>query len=47
MVATLDAREYPHFAKLGDEFVSGEGLQRFRWGLDVLVHGILGGSGKR
>ncbi len=40
MVATLDASVHPHLAKLGAEFISGEGLQRFRWGLNVLVNGI-------
>jgi hypothetical protein len=40
-VATLDASVHPHLAKLGAELVSGEGPQRFRWGLNVLVNGIL------
>lgn len=36
----VDARVHPHLAKLQAEMVSGKG-QRFRWGLDVLVRGIL------
>ncbi len=43
-VATLDASVHPHLAKLGAELVSGEGLQRFRWGLDVLVNGLIHGA---
>lgn len=42
MVATVDASAHPHLAKLGDDLVSGEGLERFRWGLDVLLNGMLG-----
>lgn len=37
----LDAATLPSLSKLGDELVSGEGLGRFRWGLDVIVSGIL------
>ena len=43
-VAALDAAQHPHLARLGAELVSGEGLERFRWGLDVLVNGMLHGT---
>ena len=41
MIDALDAKEHPHLARLGDELLSGEGLERFRWGLDVIVRGLL------
>ena len=42
LVESVDASRHPHLAKLGAELVSGEGLERFHWGLDALVNGILG-----
>jgi len=42
LLESVNAAKYPHLAKLGAEVVSGEGLERFRWGLDVLLNGILG-----
>ena len=44
LVESLDAKTYPHLAKLGAELISGEGQERFRWGLDALVNGILGAA---
>ena len=41
LVETLDASAHPHLATLGPELVSGEGLERFRWGLNALVNGML------
>ena len=32
---------YPHIVRLGDEMLSGTGMERFTWGLDVLINGIL------
>jgi AcrR family transcriptional regulator len=37
----LDAATHPSLSKLGDELISGEGRGRFRWGLEVIVSGIL------
>ena len=37
----VDAKVNPHLAKLRAELVSGEGPDRFRWGLDVLVNGVM------
>lgn len=41
LVDSVDASKHPHLAKLGTELGSGEGLERFRWGLNALVNGIL------
>lgn len=41
LVETLDTRAHPHLAKLGPELISGEGSERFRWGLEALLNGIL------
>lgn len=37
-----DAGRYPQIARVGPELVAGEGLDRFSWGLDVLITGVLG-----
>lgn len=37
----LEAHTHPHLAKLRHELVSGAGDERFRWGLDVLINGLL------
>ena len=42
MVEAVDPVRHPHLAELGPELISGEGLERFHWGLQVLVTGILG-----
>jgi AcrR family transcriptional regulator len=39
-IATIDATRYPHIARLGGELTGGGG-ERFRWGLDLLLNGIL------
>ncbi len=41
VIATADAGVYPHIARLGDELLSGKGLDRFQWGIDVLLAGAL------
>jgi hypothetical protein len=40
-ISTIDARLYPHLAQLGDELFSGNGPDRFAWGIDVLLSGAL------
>ena len=42
VVATADATRYPHIARLGSELFSGSGPDRFQWGIDVFLTGILG-----
>jgi hypothetical protein len=32
---------HPHVARLGPELLSGLGEDRFTWGLDVLINGVL------
>ncbi len=41
MVVRLDKSKHPHLAMLGLGLISGEGLERFRWGLEAIVTGIL------
>ena len=41
MIATT-GESYPRIVRLGDEMLSGTGTERFHWGLDVLINGILG-----
>ncbi len=41
-LVTIDARMYPQLARLGAELLSGDGPDRFSWGVDVLLNGILG-----
>ena len=45
LVDSLDPSVHPHLAKLGPELISGEGLERFRWGLNALIDGILRSAG--
>ena len=40
-IHTADAGLYPEIARLGDELLSGQGPDRFQWGLDVLLSGVL------
>lgn len=40
-IAIVDATRYPHIARLGDELLSGDGLDRASWAFDVLIDGIL------
>jgi AcrR family transcriptional regulator len=40
-LATTDAAQYPHIARLGPALVSGQGPDRAEWALDVLLDGIL------
>jgi len=39
--AASDADQYPYIARLGEELFSGPGTDRFTWGVDVLLAGIL------
>ena len=41
-IAIAPSETYPLITKLGDEMLSGTGEERFSWGLDVLINGILG-----
>ncbi len=41
VIATIDASRYPHIAQLGDELLSGNGPDRFKWGIDVFLAGAL------
>jgi AcrR family transcriptional regulator len=45
--AGLPAATYPHIAALGDELTSGDGDQRDRWCIEVLINGILATSTER
>jgi AcrR family transcriptional regulator len=38
---STEPRTYPHLVAIGDEILSGEGPDRFLWGLDVLINGVL------
>ncbi len=40
-IATAPAATYPRIVRLGDEMLSGTGPERFAWGLDVLINGVL------
>ncbi len=40
-LSAVDAGAFPHIARLGNDLLSGTGEQRFGWGLDVLITGIL------
>lgn len=39
-ILTADAGSFPHIARLGDDLLSG-GSDRFAWGLDVLLSGVV------
>ncbi len=41
VIAAADASIYPHIARLSNELLSGKGHDRFLWGIDVLLTGIL------
>lgn len=43
-IVSADAGVYPQIARLGREIVSGSGPERFRWGIDVFLTGVLGTS---
>ena len=40
-IITIDARRYPHLARLGNELFAGNGPDRFAWVIDVLLSGAL------
>ena len=40
-IASLDEAMYPQIARLGIELLSGTGPDRFQWGIDVLLAGIV------
>ncbi|HEX4058111.1 MAG TPA: TetR/AcrR family transcriptional regulator C-terminal domain-containing protein [Galbitalea sp.] len=40
-IAAASAKKYPRTVKLRDELLSGAPTERFEWGLDVLINGIL------
>ena len=40
-IATAPAETYPRIVQLGDDMLSGTPTERFNWGLDVLINGIL------
>jgi AcrR family transcriptional regulator len=40
-IAIAPSETYPRISHLGDEMLSGTGIERFAWGLDVLINGIL------
>ncbi len=40
-IAIASGESYPRIVRLGDEMLSGTGMERFGWGLDVLINGIL------
>jgi AcrR family transcriptional regulator len=39
-IAAADSERHPNIARLGDDLLSG-GPERFAWGLDVLLNGVL------
>ncbi len=41
VITTVDASRYPHIARLGNELLSGKGIDRFKWGIDVFLNGAL------
>lgn len=40
-IAVAPEAVYPRIVRLGDEMLSGTGIERFTWGLDVLINGML------
>jgi AcrR family transcriptional regulator len=40
-IAIVPGDTYPRIVRLGDEMLTGTGIERFHWGLDVLINGIL------
>jgi AcrR family transcriptional regulator len=43
-ITTADASRYPHVKRLGDALFSGSGMERFAWGIDMLLDGVLNSS---
>ena len=41
VIVTVDVNRYPHIAQLGDTLLSGKGADRFQWGIDVFLTGVL------
>src|ERR1700761_2583498 len=39
--STLSADRYPHLARYGDELVSGDGNERFRFAIDTFLDGLV------
>ncbi|MDM4761986.1 TetR/AcrR family transcriptional regulator [Galbitalea sp. SE-J8] len=40
-IAITPGGAYPRIVALGDEMLSGTGIERFAWGIDVLLNGLL------
>jgi hypothetical protein len=40
-IATASPQTHPHIAALGADLLSGPGRDRFAWGFDVLINGLL------
>lgn len=40
-IAVAPDRAYPRIVALGDDMLAGTGIERFHWGIDVLINGIL------
>lgn len=40
-IAVAPSDTYPRVVQLGEELLSGTGMERFAWGLDVLINGIV------
>ncbi|WRZ95431.1 TetR/AcrR family transcriptional regulator C-terminal domain-containing protein [Streptomyces sp. NBC_01007] len=40
-LARTSASQYPHVHAARDDILSGTGEERFRWGIDILIRGIL------
>lgn len=43
-LARTSASQYPHVHAARDDILSGTGEERFRWGIDILIRGILAHS---
>jgi Tetracyclin repressor-like, C-terminal domain len=40
-ITKASASRYPHVARLGDALFSGNGMERFEWGIDLVLTGAL------
>jgi AcrR family transcriptional regulator len=40
-ITTADESRYPHVVRLGDALFSGDGMERFAWGIDQVLNGAL------
>jgi AcrR family transcriptional regulator len=40
-ITTADESRYPHVVRLGDALFSGGGMERFAWGIDLVLTGAL------